>query len=305
MGRNVERVETIARIIDVSYTRAMDLYTRDDGRYEQLWRSVMRAAGFVAQPKAATPERVAHETLAHCLFDSGNPNSVVSGVRVARTNALGIRAELTTELWEVVNVLYLYVEGQSLRSVMRAGPARFLKSIREATQAFAGVADATLSHGGAWSFLQSGRFLERAYMTARMLDASDVEREPWQESQRLLEMCCASEPFIHDSVDAPEPRDALAYIALASECPRSLRFALREVDLALHHISSTPEGTFANAAERRVGRLCAQLDYSSAEELFAGGVESLAKGLLGDLLALSAEIEAAYFPRLPSAIGVS
>jgi len=302
MGRNVERAETIARILDVSYTRAMDLYTRDDARYEGLWRSVMRAAGFVAQPKPATPERVAHETLAHCLFDAGNPNSLVSSVRVARTNALGIRAELTTELWEVVNVLYLFVDRHSLRSVTREGPARFLKSIRESTQAFAGVADATLSHGEAWCFLQAGRFLERAYMTARMLDASDVEREPWQESQRLLEMCCASEPFIHDSHDAPEPRDALAYIVLASDCPRSIHFALREIDLALHRISKTPEGTYANAAERHVGRLRARLDFSSADELFAGGVEGMASGMLGDLVGLSAEIENAYFPRLPSGV---
>jgi uncharacterized alpha-E superfamily protein len=305
MGRNVERAETIARILDVSYTRAMDLYTRDDGRYEQLWRSVMRAAGFVAQPKIVTPDRVAHETLAHCLFDRGNPNSIVSAVRIVRTNALGIRAELTTELWQVVNVLYLYVEGQSLRSAVREGPARFLKHVREATQAFAGVADATLSHGDAWCFLQTGRFLERAYLTARMLDASDVEREPWQESQRLLEMCCASEPFIHYSHDAPEPRDAHAYIVLAVDCPRSMRFALREIDLALHRISNTPEGTFANAAERRVGRLRARLDFASADELFASGIDALATGMLGDLLGLSSEIESAYFPRLPSAIGGS
>ena len=74
---------------------------------------------------------MAHETLAHCIFDGGNPNSIVSCVRIARTNALGIRAELTTELWEGLNVLYLYVEAQSLRSVMREGPARFLKSVRE------------------------------------------------------------------------------------------------------------------------------------------------------------------------------
>jgi uncharacterized alpha-E superfamily protein len=300
LGRNVERAETIARALDVSYARAMDLYSRDDGRYEQLWRSVMRAAGFVAEPKMGTPERVAHEALAHCIFDRGNPNSIVSSVRVARTNALGIRAELTTELWEVINVLYLYVEGQSLRSAMREGPAHFLKSVRDAMLAFAGVADATLSHGDAWCFLLTGRFLERAYMTARMLDASDIEQEAWQESQRLLEMCCASEPFIHDSFDAPEPRDALAYIVLAADCPRSMRFSLREIDLALHRISKTAEGTFANAAERRVGRMRARFDFASADELF-GGVHRLASEMLVDLLGLSNEIEAAYFPRMPIA----
>ena len=236
------------------------------------------------------------------IFDRGNPNSIVSSVRIALTNALGIRAELTTELWEVVNVLYLYVEGQSLRNAMREGPARFLKTIRTAMQAFPGVADATLSHGDPWCFLQAGRFLERAYMTGRILQASDVEREPWHESQRLLEMCCASEPFIHDSLDAPEPRDALAYIVLKADCPRSIRFALREIDLALHAISKTAEGTFANAAERRVGKLRARFDFTSRDELFASGLAEVAATILTDLVRLSTEIETEYFPRLPAAV---
>ena len=113
-------------------------------------------------------------------------------------------------------------------------------------------------------------------------------------------MCCASEPFIQDSMDAPEPRDALAYIVLAADCPRSMRFALREVDLALHRISKTAEGTFANTAERRVGRMRARFDFASSDELF-GGVHKLASDLVSDLYTLSTEIETAYFPRMPIA----
>jgi len=42
LGRNVERAETISRVLDVNYTRAMDLYSQQNGRSERLWRSVMR-----------------------------------------------------------------------------------------------------------------------------------------------------------------------------------------------------------------------------------------------------------------------
>jgi uncharacterized alpha-E superfamily protein len=303
LGRNVERAETIARILDVSYTRAMDLYSRDDGRYERLWRSVMQCGGFVAEPKPSAPGIAAHEALAHCVFDRGNSNSIVSAIHVARSNALGIRAELTTELWVVINVLYLSVEGQSLRSALREGPARFLRRVCESTQALAGVADATLSHGDVWRFLQAGRFLERAFMTARMLQAIEVEHEPWHESQRLLEMCCASEPFVHDMRYVPEPRDALAFIALAADCPRSLRFSFRELGNALHGISDNREGTFGTEPERRLGKLCARLDFASADELFAPGVNIFARDTVAEIVALSGDVETAYFPRLPIGIG--
>jgi uncharacterized alpha-E superfamily protein len=299
LGRNVERAETIARILDVNYTRAMDLYSQRDGRSEKLWRSVMQCAGFVNEPNEDT-SFAATDVFGFCAFDENNSTSIVSAVRIARTNALGVRAELTTEVWELINVLYLYVEEQQkLRSVMREGPSQFLRRLRDRAQAFAGISDATMSHGDGWNFIQVGRYLERAYLTARILDAIDVPNEPWHESQRMLEMCCASAPFAQASHHAPEARDATAFVVLSETFPRSLRFCTREIDEAMHRISRSPRGTFAIDAERRVGRLRSQLDYTPIDDLLADGVSEFARGLVREYELLTSDIEASYFPRLP------
>jgi uncharacterized alpha-E superfamily protein len=166
-------------------------------------------------------------------------------------------------------------------------------------QAFAGTSDATMTHGDGWSFLQVGRFLERAYMTARSLEAVDVEHEPWHESQRLLEMCHASVPFAQSSHRAPDARDALEFIVRSQDCPRSLRFCTREIDLAMHRISRSAEGTFANDAERRLGRLRAIFDYTPIDEILASGVPQFATQLVREYEALSSDVQAAYLPRLP------
>jgi uncharacterized alpha-E superfamily protein len=298
LGRNVERAETVARILDVNYTRATDLYSQRDGRSEALWRSVMQCAGFTSQTKIPTNGKAATDCFGFCAFDTDNPTSIISSIRIARTNALSIRAELTTEVWEVVNVLYLHVEEQDLRSVLREGPSKFLRRVRDWMQAFAGISDATLTHGDSWNFLQVGRFIERAYMTARILEAVDVEHEPWHESQRLLEMCCASVPFAQASHHAPEARDAVSYITLSQSFPRSLRFCTREVDAAMHRISHAPIGTFANDAERRLGRMRALFDFTPIDEMLEPGVTEFARGLVADFEELSADIQRAYFPRL-------
>ena len=299
LGRNVERAETIARILDVNYTRAMDLYSQRDGRSEKLWRSVMQCAGFVIDPTLPQNGKAAPEAFGFCAFDPENATSIVSAVRIARANALGVRAEITTEVWELINVLYLYVEEQKLRSVMREGPSKFLRRVRDWAQAFAGVSDATMSHGDGWNFIQVGRYLERAYMTARILDAIDVENEPWHESQRMLEMCCASAPFAQASHRAPDARDATAFVVLSETFPRSLRFSTREVDEAMHRISRSPRGTFAIDAERRVGRLRSQLDFTSIDDLLVDGVSEFARGLVREYEALTRDLEESYFPRLP------
>jgi uncharacterized alpha-E superfamily protein len=244
--------------------------------------------------------KAANDVFGFCAFDAENPTSIVSAVRIARTNALGVRAELTTEVWELINVLYLYVEEQKLRSVMREGPSKFLRRVRDRAQAFAGVSDATMSHGDGWNFIQVGRYLERAYMTARILDAIDVANEPWHESQRMLEMCCASAPFAHASDHAPGARDATAFVVLSDTFPRSLRFCTREIDEALHRLSRSPQGTFAIEAERRVGRLRSQLDFGSIEEMLADGVSTFSRELVREYELLTRDIEASYFPRLPA-----
>ena len=299
LGRNVERAETISRILDVNYTRAMDLYSQRDGRSEKLWSSVLSCAGFVSEAATPAGKKSVNEVFGFCAFEAENSTSIVSAVRIARANALGVRAELTSEVWELINVLYLYVEEQKLRSVMREGPSKFLRRVRDRAQAFAGIADATMSHGDGWNFIQVGRYLERAYMTARILDAIDVANEPWHESQRMLEMCCASAPFAHASHQAPDARDATSFVVLSESFPRSLRFCTREIDEALHRISHSPPGTFAIEAERRVGRLRSQLDFGSIDEMLADGVSSFARDLVHEYELLTRAIETTYFPRLP------
>jgi uncharacterized alpha-E superfamily protein len=299
LGRNVERAETVARILDVNLSRAVDLHSQRDGRAEALWRSVMRCAGFLDPDEIALGGAAVNDALAHCGFGADNASSIDSSVRVARSNALSIRSELPTEVWELINVLYLYVDSQNLQGVLREGPSRFLRRVRDTMQAFAGVSDGTMTHGDGWNFLRVGRHLERAYMTARMLEAIDAEHEPWRESQRLLDMCCAAGPFAQHSRHVPEPRDALGFIIFSQDFPRSLRFCTREVDASMHRISRSPEGTYASPAERRLGRLRALFDYTPLEEALADGVAAFAHNVVRELEYLSADIEDAYFPRLP------
>ncbi len=296
LGRNVERAETLARVLDVNYMRAVDRYALRDGRSDVLWRSVLNCVGFTDEP-VLPADKVASAALSYVAFDASNPSSIVSSVRIARSNALGVRSELSGEVWESINVLYLFVEEQSLQAVMLEGPSRFLRRVRDMTQAFAGISDATMTHGEGWSFLQVGRFIERAYMTARIIAAVDVENEPWHESQRLLEMCCASGPFAQQSHRAPEALDALEFIVLSQDCPRSLRYCTREVDSAMHRISRSADHTFTNPAERRLGKLRSFFDYTSIDEIVAGSIGAFAQQQLREFERLSGEIEERYFPR--------
>lgn len=298
LSRNIERAETLARILDVNYTRTIDCYTGEESL--QHWRRVLDVVGMQTDldliPAASVPATALH----YCTFSLENRTSIVSCVRIARQNAMYLRSELSSELWEGVNGLYLFVESCSPRTIARDGPSSFLHHVRNAAQALGGVVDATLLRNEVWDFLQMGRFFERAYLTARMLRGQEW-MELSSEMQTLLQMCCASEPFARLPHSGSELDRALSFLMLDSTFPRSVRFALREVDVSLHRVSGTLAGTFSNEAERILGQLMAMLDFARLGEVSGGGAAEFALTVSRRLDDLSAAVEALYFPRIPVA----
>lgn len=301
MARNVERAETLARILDVNYNRTVDRNAAGRQRAARSWHNVFQISGISADVDLLEGAALATAAFERCTFSTEWGSSILTCVRIARTNALSVRAELTTEVWEGLNGLFLFVEAQSPRSVARDGPSSFLRTVRDTTQSLGGIIDATITHDDEWLFLQLGRFLERAAMSARVLSAYDVSDESTHEWQRLLEMCCASEPFAKAQHLSWDPHGALAFLFLHPTFPRSIRFCTHRVDRALHRISETQLDAFSNDAERITGQLKAMLDFVSIAEILDEGSTRFAARIAERIGSIGAAVEAAYFPRVPVA----
>ena len=298
LSRNVERAETIARVLDVTYTRSMDVYT-GAAWSERPWRTAIAIATFAHPDAVQLGESAATDALARCVFDERNPSSIMSCITTARGNAIGLRAELSTELWEHLNELYLDVRAQSLDSILAEGPTRMLRRVRDRCQAIAGVTAATLLHEDGWNFMQLGRFVERGALTTRMLATAESLDDPWPEWQRLLEMCCASFPFARVARHLQSPRDATAFIVFRATFPRSLNFCANELHAALHRLSDSSSRSYTDDAEKQAGRLCAMFNFGDADDLFAEGLHGFTDRTLRTFDSLVAAIQRVYFPRTP------
>src|SRR3974390_1506793 len=103
LARNIERAETLARIIDVNLNRTMDRYSASSGRAQKLWQGVLSIAGRTADVSAVSAHEIAQTAFEYCTFSVESRTSILSCIRIARQNALGVRAELSTEVWEAIN----------------------------------------------------------------------------------------------------------------------------------------------------------------------------------------------------------
>ena len=63
------------------------------------------------------------------LWHDGNPNAVVNCVTLARENARSVREQISGEMWEAINKLFLLVRGANRRAVSR-GPHTFFEQLR-------------------------------------------------------------------------------------------------------------------------------------------------------------------------------
>ena len=102
------------------------------------------------------------------LWHPANPDAVTACVARARENARGVREQISSEMWELLNRLHLLVSRTRPAAVL-ASPHAFFVRIREASHAFQGVMKATLPRGEAYEFLELGAHLERADTTTRLL----------------------------------------------------------------------------------------------------------------------------------------
>jgi uncharacterized alpha-E superfamily protein len=210
-------------------------------------------------------------------FDRSNLNSIISCARAARENARSVREIISSEMWEQVNKLYLTVNQEAADGWTIEELHDFFTHIKMASHLFAGIADATMSHGEAWNFFNLGRMLERADKTSRILI-----------KYFILLPTVADIGYIYDDIgavlerqrvrnvsqdsDRIAPDQVVDFLLLDYQFPRAIRFCIVRADEALHAISGAPVGTFSNPAEQRLGHLRSDLAYTQVREVLAKGL---------------------------------
>ena len=93
-------------------------------------------------------------------------NAVLASVTRARENARSVREQISSEMWEQLNGLYLRLREAQAESTRAARPHYLSRMVVDGIHLFGGETDETMAHGEGWQYLQLGRYLERAGVTA-------------------------------------------------------------------------------------------------------------------------------------------
>jgi uncharacterized alpha-E superfamily protein len=304
LSRYLERAENVARFIEVNQNLSLGFAAGLQTQWSPLIYTTGDQELFLEHYDDFTQSNV----LQFLTFDRRNPNSILCCLERARENARTIRETISVDLWHEINRFYHFIQNYEHHADTLIQPHEFLRRVRQQSYAINGITDVTMSHGEAWHFSQVGRLLERADKTSRIVDVkyyillpdeapvgSSLDIVQWS---ALLNSATALTMYRrqHGRI---EPKRVLQFLLLDRFFPRSVHFCVIKSEESLRAITGAAAGTFRAPADQAMGRLRSDLDYTSVDEIIAGGVHEFVDRLQKRLNSIGDLIRQRYF--LPSA----
>lgn len=278
MARYVERAENLSRLL--LSTQDLLLDAGAEGVDEaQFWQPLLATTGDEDAYFGLHKKVKGRDVTDFLALRADNPNSMLNSIRAARENARTVRDQISDEIWESLNSLRLFVESAEGKTMHRTQSAAFYERVLRGSYEFQGVADSTTPRGEIWYFLRVGTCLERADKVSRLLDTCSglsLEMPPSPKARplrwaALLRSCSAWHAF-QTKCSKQDPAKIIAYLLLDETFPRSIAYCVAEAEVALQALCTGAGLQGMPILLRHVGRLRADLAYTTVEEVLAIGL---------------------------------
>lgn len=286
MSRYLERAEYTARLVDVNLNLSLDQGPESGAEHQQL---LLRSLNISPEKVLAEDESDSTlpdvtEVARRLTFDARNPNSIVSCIATARENARQVREQISTEMYEQINRLYLHLRAPDIEESWNQSSHEFYESVMDGAHLFNGVTEGTLPQGEAYDFIRVGRNLERATATtnllsahARSLTGDDATAAHYLEWVGLLKSCTSFEAYCREYTADLRSKRIIEFLLLDRENPRSARFCVDKIEESLEGLCELTSCRRDSLLMRSAGRLRALLDYADLAEIEKTGLEEFLK----------------------------
>jgi uncharacterized alpha-E superfamily protein len=295
-GRYIERAESTARMLDVTYHAHLELLSV---RESAAWFDLLKVLNLdVAFSETEQPLR-ADTVTSFLVLDPVNPGTIRSNVALARENARAVRELISTELWESINAFHLRLQARDIGQDIAGEPHELYAMIKTSCQAVAGVSSETMPRDEGWNFMNLGWMLERAVMTCRLLAvrySQLVEAGAtggFHHWVSTLKSASGSEAFRRRYRASMDPTDVVAFLLTSPQFPRSVLFSLQAAARALDRIEGREVP--ANRPQRMLGRLRSDVQYCDVEEVLEEGLGVYLSFIESQIRQVSEAVEVAYF----------
>ena len=298
MGRYLQRAKTTARLIEATQRMALQSSGKEAENVVAIFGMEDEFRQSQTQQQSLGARGRLSDLVDFLAFDETNPSSIVSSIGQARRNAREERNNITVDVWESLNGLWLELSARLRGNRASLDRGAVIEAVKKQAVMIFGAAQVTLLRDEAYNFFQLGAFLERGDNTARILDikyhrlmpdgrpdAEHLDYFAWSEMLACIGAVRTYRRIYRSSLD---PMKIAELMMLRRDVPRSVHHCLWMVDLNMRELADA-YGT-RGEADRLAGELHARLRYARIEQIFDTGLHEFLGDLRTDVAVLSDEI---------------
>lgn len=303
MARYLERAENTARLINVNTNLLLDLPKNITFGWDSLVTIMGSNQIFFAHHEEANERNV----VKFLMGDPNNPSSILNALAQSRENMRTTRDIVSTEAWEQLNDLYLYVKSKATSGLTKRARYDFLHRVILGSQQLVGITAGTMNHDAGYDFMRLGRFLERADMTTRILDvrsasllAKNPEEDiiafsPFQNLQwmSVLKSLTAYQAYRQRVRVRVKGEDVLKFLLQDKQFPRSVVFCLNQVE---NYLQNLPKN---DTPLRSLAKLQRRVQDSDTQTVASEGLHKFVDELQIGLTNVHDSIAVGYFGQPP------
>lgn len=293
MSRYLERAENAARLLDVQLNLNLELSPpAGERRYQDILKALQ---------VGSNEER--HLSPTDLTLDASISESISSCVAAARENARQIREQISSEMFEQLNKLYLYVRSRPTQDRFAIEPHSVFRKVKDGAHLFQGLTDSTMTHGQGWLWIQAGRYLERStvlvglmqHCLQPLLEHPEADSQHYTELLGLLKSCTAWEAYCKVHGAELTSQSVAEFLILNPYFPHSLFFSFDQMATSLHGLVQVTGKSGDNRLDKITGKVLARLRYTTIEEIVKQSLADFLHQLQGALLEIHGHLYQSYF----------
>jgi uncharacterized alpha-E superfamily protein len=301
MSRCLERAANTARLVEINLIHLLEA---EDALPEAAqWRPLLSISGSeeAYRKRYDGGEVTSSRTIQFITRERHNANSIRASLRLARENARVVRDRISNEMWEAINDMWLRIDRLLEGSAPAERSPAVYAEVLNGVARFHGISVSTMMRGEAYGFYLLGTCVERADMTARILDVkyhlllpdvsmvgSPLDYYQWA---ALLKSLSGFEAYRRSFQAGLRPVDIAQFVIFEGNFPRSLRFSVEHMRHALLEIGT-------DGAERTTAAITAlesHLHETSADRVLAVGLHQYLEEFLERIAAFNGAVSREYF----------
>jgi uncharacterized alpha-E superfamily protein len=297
LARYMERTNGMLRVLRTNYISSQDEVK------DFSWQTLLGNYSDASPDAIKAIGNNSVKVLEHLLLDKNNGFSVLNNITRARENARAVQDHITKEVWQSLNNYYHLIRDKQLHTqVLQGDPVTALDTLIHQGMLYYGTVDITMARDEGFTYLNIGKFLERAVLSTDMLKIKLTElkndlQQPVEVTalRYLLYSLSGYEFYLKTHRGSFQAESVLEQILLNESFPHSVSYSLKQLLRYFERLEADSLPESYKQLEFLIGRAMNNVKYSNIKISDSEGLRNFLKQTRQEILGIAAAFNQYYF----------